>query len=610
MIKSVFFLFLLLLTRLGAVEFQINSDNYNTMVHILEKSKSINEIISQKRVPYVNLQSDNNDDFDDSSKRNSIQKRYSYLKKLLVFLPKETKKSELRERLNTAFFNQNAQKKEEYSFIYKISYPNNQNIRGDDVFTSLQKSIALYILEKYGVSNIEDKISMTESSFSTYTKNYVVGTTESNFKNNIDNPYRYKQDKTTRSGVVSFIFYPFVLIKQNSQSIHQNKMKKKNHILKQFVEVTDNLSLKKLPFTLNSKDANSINSFLANYKKSYTVDTQVVIANISRRVNQYEHVAKTLFAMYPQCNTLACLDKSMSQEIKNSDIIKKKKEYSYNIDLSNDDDLEYVVLPAFRKLKKYLQRDTQMISFADTEIINNDNYSKNTMESKLVPVVKSVDVIPYIKENDRLGLHFKVNVSFEESDVCSQYYKGISRDKLYSMRFIKLQSPDGNMIEVSETEITNKVFNRIYPYAKKESDCEETHRGDEPVNCISDVVLDNFLERLNRRSQKYRYRYLSCKEAKFFATCGNKQKYCWGNRNNYQKYEFLRLNKRDVKLCKVASKRPNLLHLYDFCGNASEYCTDRYGAYKTFGSLKKHLKLQIKNSYFDATSLRLVRELK
>ena len=291
--------------------------------------------------------------------------------------------------------------------------------------------------------------------------------------------------------------------------------------------------------------------------------------------------------------------------------MKKNKLYEYNIALSNDDDLEYTVLPAFRKLVKRLRRDTQINSFEHTEIIDGDAYSKSRMKSKFIAIIKTIKVTPYIKELDNVGLNFKVHVSFDEADICTQYFNKMSTQKLYGMQFIILQNTKGDLIELSQTEVTNSVFNSILPNIKRDKECEITEGLTEPVNCISYSHLDSFLEKLNKISKEYKYRFLTCKEAIFFSTCGNKQKYCWGNQDNFDKYEFLRLGKYDLSLHKVAKKEVNGLRLFDFCGNAVEYCTDKRGWYKTFGSNTKHLEPTIyKNSYSDISSIRLVREKK
>jgi len=181
---------LLLCTLVSALEVEINSDNLDEVSNILSSQKNIQKLIRENRVDYSDVTIGETDNFNNNSNRSSVQKNYAKLKKLMVYLDKGVKREELKESLRTAFFKQNAHKKEEFSFIYKISYPSSNGIKGDDVFESLQKEISLYILDKYGISNIEDSRILKNLNVSFYTKNYTVGTTESNFQNNFDNSYR------------------------------------------------------------------------------------------------------------------------------------------------------------------------------------------------------------------------------------------------------------------------------------------------------------------------------------------------------------------------------------------------------------------------------------
>ena len=609
MLKSLL-ISLILSLNLYSLEVVINSDNFNKISAKLSSEKNINKLIREQRVPYSRFSNKVTNNFDNSSNRSATHREYAKLKMLLVSLSKKTKKAQLKDSLRSAFFKQYAPKKEEFSFVYKISYPNAQKLSGDDVFEALQKKISLYILSEYGVSNIQDNAIITNAGMSSSTKNYTLGTTESNFLNNFDNAYHYEQDKTTRSGVVSFIFYPFVMLKQNHNISKDGFAKGNSDVITEFAEIKDMDGFSNIKFTLEKNDKQKIREFITNYTKSYSVDISTSVGQISNKILKYNRIAMGLFLSYPKCQSVGCLDTTIREKLDAFSTIKKSKTYVYNVDLSNDDDLEYVVLPAFRKLKKYLRRDTQMSSLEDTEIIDGDKFSKNTMESKFIAVVKKVVVTPYIKKSNKLGLNFKVTVSFEESDLCSQYLQGMSKNKLYGMKFVQLKSDSGT-IEVSQTEITNQFFKKILPLAPKEKQCQQSRGANKPVNCLSYDSLDAFLEKLNKKSKKYTYRFLTCKEALFFSTCGGKQKFCWGNQTEYDKYEFIRDGKYDLTIKTVALKKANALNLYDLCGNTSEYCTDKRGWYRTFGSNIGKLEPRVfRNSYSDVSGIRLVREIK
>jgi len=601
-------IFIVLSFNLNALELNINSDKFKKISHEFLLESNIDKLARERRVPYSQFSENSTDNFDNSSSRSITHKEYARLKMLLVSLPKETRKSELKDALRTAFFKQYSSKKEEFSFVYKISYPNDEGLRGDDVFEALQKKISLYILNKYGVSNVEDSAILTNKGMTSSTKNYTLGTTESNFLNNFDNIYHYEEDKTVRSGVVSFIFYPFVMLKQNHNQTQEEFVQGKKNLTTEFAEIKDNNGFSNIKFSLYKNDKEQIEKFITNYTKSYSLNISNSVNQISNKILKYNKIASSLFEAYPECKTLACLDATIRKKLNAFSTIKKSKTYTYNIDLSNDDDFEYLILPAFRKLTKYLRRDTQMSSMEDTEVIDGDNFSKNTMESKFIAIVKDVVATPYIKKSNRLGLHFSVTVSFEESDLCSQYLAGISKDKLYGMKFVQLKSDD-MIIEVAQTELTNKVFSKIYPRAPRDKECHSTRGSNQPANCLSYKTLDKLLVKLNKKSSKYRYRYFTCKEALFFSTCGGKQKFCWGNSTEYKKYEFIRTGKYDTTVKNVALKQSNALHLYDLCGNTAEYCTDKHDWYRTFGSNPRKLEPRIfKNSYSDVNGIRLVRE--
>ena len=601
-------LFLITIVNIYAVEVTINSDNFKTIYQTLTSEDNIAKIVHEKRVPFSTLQVTQTDNYDNNSQRSYVQKEYAKLQKIRIFLPGNTKKSDLQDSFREAFFRQFAQEKEEHTFVYKIKYESFSNKNGDQVFDDLQKEISLYILQKYGISNIKDNVQIDNNLLSSVTQNYTIGTTESSFLNNYDNPYKYEGDTTIRSGVVSFIFYPFVLSKKNHQTLSNHNDESDEGIQKEFVEVDKTFDLTKIPFSLYDEDKEKINLFLQKIPKEKRVATAATVNTISNKVIQYTAATKKLFSNYPQCNDTDCLENAIKKKLDSFEALKMNKLYVYNIDLSNDDDFEYVVLPAFRKVQKYLRRDTNLNSFENTEKATGTNYDSKTSGSKFVAVIKTITITPYSKERGKLGLNFKVNVSFEEADVCSQYYKGVSKDRLHGMKFIKLAF-NNQKIEISQTEVTNRLFNAILPREKREKNCQRTQGANKPVNCVSYETLDRFLKKLNRKSRKYRYRYLTCKESNFITTCGDKQKYCWGNQKEYENFEFLRQGKYDLTLKNVKSYQKNFLNLYDLCGNAAEYCTDKRGWYKTFGSTTKHLKpLIIKNNYSDISSIRLVRE--
>ncbi|SFV58770.1 hypothetical protein MNB_SM-7-1385 [hydrothermal vent metagenome] len=604
-------IFLACTLELFSLEVLIESDNFDKLFNTLSSQEVVSKLAQEPRISYSHLSSTSKESSQgESINFNQLRKEYAKLKMLLVYLPKDTTKEMLKERLRDALFKEYAPIKEEFRFIYKISYPNSAALDGDALFEKLQKEISLYILQKYGISNIEDEVIIQNLQMKSFTKNYTVGTVEADPLGNFEAPYHYEKESTTRSGVVSFWFYPFVIVKRNQTLIKDTPLDKKDLADIRYKEITSE-SIQKDDIELDQKSYKQIANFLGNLPNPKRVDVASYVNHISDKILRYDALARELFSHYPECKKLECIDKKIKKKLQSYSVLKKKKLYSYDIDLSNDDEFEYVVFPAFRKLQKYLKRDTQINSLENSQTLKDDSFKDISTESKIVPVIQKVAIQPYIKENEgKIGLHFDVSVSFDETDVCKQYFLGVSKKRLYGMPFVRLKLDD-HVIEVSQTEVTNRLFKKIYPSAKREKECQKTTQPDEPVNCLSYATLDEFIKRLNKHSRRYHYRFLSCKEAQTLATCGSKQKYCWGNQKDYKEYEFIRRSRYDATIKKVATKKANALGLYDLCGNLYEYCVDKKGWYETFGSDPFKLTPRIfRHSYIDVSGIRLARELR
>ena len=600
-------LFFVLSWTLFALDIKIDSDNFKKFNRTLSEEKNIQKLLSEPIIDMKSLQHNSTNDFDNSTQRTKLQNEYAKVKMLLVYLKPSVTQDTLKIELRKSLYKKYASVKEEFTFVYKLSYPTQGVRKGDLLFENLQQKISLYILEKYGIANIDEKIQQINNEFSSTTQSFTLGTTESNPHNNLDNPYHFESNTTSRSGIVSFYFYPFVIINQNSKKMSKNSTQNAT-IQSEFVQVNSPYDVDKLNFKLSLEDKERIRTFLLSSYKPITPNNISQLADaISQKTLKYSQIAQELFKKYPQAQTLGDLDRIIQKKLDAIAILHKHQTYTYFIDLSNDDDLEYVLLPAFRKLTKNLRRDTRVNSLRDTQVLHNEDFQKETTNSLITPIIKNVSLKIYKKPNGLLGLYTRADVSFEQSDVCKQYIKGISSDKLYGLSFIQLEYQD-KMIEVAQTELTNKLFFKLLPKTKQDKWCQATRGKNEPVNCLNYQDLDNLIKKLNKQSKRYRYRFLTCQEASFLATCGNKQKYCWGYTPNYTPFEHLSQNKY-APLHTVAQKKPNGLNLYDFCGNAQEYCIDKRGRYKAYGVKFSNLQFKIyKNSYTDLTTVRLVRE--
>ena len=202
----------------------------------------------------------------------------------------------------------------------------------------------------------------------------------------------------------------------------------------------------------------------------------------------------------------------------------------------------------------------------------------------------------------------KVKVTFEESNLCGQFYVGKIQDEQLGLTFIQLKNEDNEIIEYSSTEITNKVYNKFMS-KDRDFDCQITRGDSKPVNCLTYEMIEEFIDKLNDDyGDEYFYRLPKCEEWVFFATCNNKQKYCWGNTPSYKEFEYLRVTKHGFKLKKVASKKANSLEIFDFCGNGYEYCKTRRDRYRTSASnMKTFIPEFGRRSWSEIETIRLVR---
>jgi hypothetical protein len=584
----------------------INSENFDDMVDKLSSTKIIAELIKSKKLDVNELPvSVNSKQNPDTLKRKHLQKEYDNIKKLKAYLPSDTTQIELKELLRDSFFHFYEQKMQEFSFVYKLEYPMGSSF--ENVYVKLEEKIGLYILKKYGVTNIKYKQILKNMDLANEDiKSYTIGTIESYGIKNIDGKYHHSQDKTIVEGVASFLFYPFVMIKRDSKII--KSFKSNSDIDIQYKEITNTFDLDNVKFKLYEQDKKNIENFIKDYHRDLNSDTSKSLSQISARVSLYKKVAEGLFDKYNDCENIECIDKTIKHKLDSLGSIEKKKEFTYKILLSNDDDIQYTMFHAFRELKKRLKRDTLINSIENTESINGDIYKANAKKNNIVAIVKKVKVLPYI-QGDHLGLYFDVKVSYSRNDVCRQYFKGVIYDKFLKVNFVRLKKSDGTVVALSQTEITNRIFRHFLPKSKKLNGCNKTHGLNMPVNCLDYNTIDKFIAKLNRVQHRYKYRLMECKEAMFFATCNHQQPFCWGNSKNYSSFEFIRKSKYDFKLHNVGVKKENDLHLYDFCGNAAEVCVAKRGRYKEFFSDFKSLKPKIsRRSYDDVNSFRLIRE--
>ena len=593
----------------AGVRVEIGSDNFDEMFAKLSNEKTVRRIIHAPKVERETLTSSESYKNSDSSKRAKLQTELQYLMQLLSYMDKSTTAQEVAETLRREIFKSFATKNEEYSFVFKLVYPN--TLSSERGYADLQREVSRYILKNYGLSSTKTVLKLKNMDIDSSTiRSRTLGTLEPYPPKSFENGRHFTKENVTITGVASYLFYPFAIEKRKVVRESMDRERKKAEKIQSFYkEIREGMKVDDIPFSLPGDDSLKIGEFLTSYKKEKRVDSVMLVQRISTRVQKLRSVAKQLFSRYPKCKTLGCIEREIKRKLESMSVIKKTQEYTYDTILSNDVDYEDALSLALIKFKKFLKKNTHISSADIDEKISNESYTATQEVSDITPVVEYVEIVPFI-ENDRLGLHFEAKVSYESSSVCSQYVKSKPIfDPLTGLRFIRLKNAEGETLEVATTEVTNAVFKRVLPHAKFDRECKRTRMKNQPVNCLDFDEIDRFLEKLNHNSGRYSYRLLRCDEALFYATCGEKQAYCWGNTKNYEPFEFLRKSKYDDTLKKVASKKPNGLKLYDFCGNAAEYCMDKRGRYKTLTVNTRTLRpILSRRTFNDVNTIRVVRE--
>lgn len=605
--KYLLFLFFLLTSLLHAISFELKTDSLDELYQTISTQKALQSI---KKCSKVNFSSLNKSSFKLDDKKDTqlkmLQNDLITLKRLQVNLRNDTTRENARVRLKRAFFTLNANLNHQLTFAWVLKYP--ASLDYEKVYTQLQQEISLYVLQTYGVANVAYQLEIQNLAIKSQDINtQTIGTVEL-VPSNYTNPFRYSQENTIKSGLLVLNFYPFVLTsrqKSITTSLADTTINK--NITTLFVDLQKENNINSLKKYLSNEENELFNSYLASFQPSKDLSIDQELQKIASNTNSFVNNLNAMFKKYSHCKTLGCIEKELHKKIDLLSDFGGEREFVYDIYLSNDIQYKYALQTALMELRDKLAQDTAVRTIDDKETLINDNYSRKTNESTFKPVYKFIEILPFL-QNNRIGIRAIVRLSFEASDLCTQYYLGETRAISLGMVFSKLMTEDGSEIEVAQTNITNKQYNRIVT-SKRQEGCEPTTLPDQPVNCLSDTDIDTFLAKLNAKNDAYNYRLLNCDEWLLFATCGNKQKFCWGNRNNFKPYEFIIKDIYSFKLNSVALKKPNALNLFDLCGNGYEYCIGKYKNYKCATTDTKTLEPKIKNpSWPDINTLRLVRE--
>ena len=603
-----FFLSLLLFfLSLHAISFEMKTDSLDELYTTISTQQSVQEIKTTQKVPFESLKSSSFvlDESKDAELK-KLQKNLVALKRLQANLANDTTQENVRERLQASFFALNANLKHELSFAWAIEYPTSKSY--EEAYAAMQQKISMYVLQTYGIANVAYKQVMKNLDMESENINsQTIGTIEVTSSNKT-NSFHYSQNTTTRSGILTLTFYPFALVKRaDSQTSSLSNQTQESAYTLSFVDLQKGKELDAIETLLQDNDGALFSNFFASFRAQEAVNIDEELHAISSKINLFSKNLAALFESFAHCETLGCIEEEITKKIAKLSDFGGEREYVYDIYLSNDIQYKYALQTALMELRDKLAQDTVVRAIDDNENLSNTNYSRSTNESKFKPVYKYVEILPFFESN-RLGIRAIVRLSFEASDLCSQYLLGVTRDETLGMTFSLLKAEDGSEIEVAQTNLTNAQYNRFMS-SKRQRECEATKDANQPVNCIGYDEIDSYLAKLNDKNDGYSYRLLRCDEWSFFATCGGKQKYCWGNEKNYKPHEFIITDIYSFRLKNVAMKKQNALGLFDMCGNGYEYCVRKNGAYRCGTTDKKSLEPKVQTpSWPDVNTIRIARE--
>jgi len=106
--------------------------------------------------------------------------------------------------------------------------------------------------------------------------------------------------------------------------------------------------------------------------------------------------------------------------------------------------------------------------------------------------------------------------------------------------------------------------------------------GDDcPVEQVSWVDAQEFIQRLNRKEGEKGYRLPTETQWEYACRAGSKGRYCFGDEQTQLGEYAWYWNNSDNKTHPVGQKKPNAWGLFDMHGNVYEWCQDRHRDYPT-----------------------------
>ncbi len=494
-------------------------------------------------------------------------------------------------------------------FVYILKFRDDE----DEALDAMMNKLTDTILKKYGLSNTKYIQKLSDAHIiSEEIEISMYGTIEKNHNNSFANKRLFTKDYVEMSGVSAVKFYPFKLhekyYSQKSEAVSQTN----NIVSIDFLNLGIENELKEFIQTLPSDAQEKILKKSGENLINYRLATELYAKareKSGQDIQYYVTNATKLFENYPQSKNLKEIQQKIKAKMKEQEEINNIKTIIYLRELPNIK-YEYAVDVILKEIVKELERASKIYAVSSNEKLTSSEYKHTQVNIQTRPLYENATLELYY-DKDTLGVLVRFQVSFDEDVLYKNFVKGVNKDKLLKMKFIKI-NVKGNRkpLYIAEKEITQGMFFKFMRRNSIVEHCPMVKGKNYPVTCITTESIKKFIEKLNKKSAKFKYRLPKCHEWSYIATLDSKQKYCWGNTDEYMKYENIPQSKYDFEVMKVASLQANPVGLYDMCGNVRELC--RYNnRTRSIGSTHYSLEPIItKYRLGPSTGFRLVKELR
>ena len=250
-----------------------------------------------------------------------------------------------------------------------------------------------------------------------------------------------------------------------------------------------------------------------------------------------------------------------------------------------------------------------------------------------------INIIDSVVTRPSFGGERTANVNIKESVVQRPEFKSEDSQKMHtterkikspgiftksiSMEFVLI--PKGEVIE-SSIHINKPYYLSLYPVTQREwkqimeNNPSHFEGSDLPIECVSWLDVQRFINKLNEKEGLDKYRLPSEAEWKYAACAGTNTRYFFGDDESHiNDYVWYRKNSGSM-VHQVGQKKPNQWGLYDMLGNVWEFVQDennndcnkisKGGSWRCHGWYCSPFEHQIihENEHFNDLSFRLVKD--